>query len=235
MFLARLLIGTGHTYFFSKGETTMRAMNMNTSAALNASTTAVCTTTGGPLQTKIGLQGGGFGQQGGMGQQGAQGTNADCLLLSTLADGSLVLSTEVKAGLVYMIEEEKMARDLYDAFAAQTGSVVFDRISTSEQKHMDTLLLVAQKAGVDVTAISTTAGVFTNTAIQSLYTTLLAQGSVSLDAAYDVGVLVEQTDIADLQDYSADATLGIVGTVYANLENGSEHHLAAFTQYAALV
>jgi hypothetical protein len=134
-----------------------------------------------------------------------------------------------------MIEEEKMARDLYDAFADQTGSVVFDRISDSEQRHLDSLLLVAQKAGIDLTAVSTTAGVFTNTAIQSLYDTLLAQGSVSLDAAYGVGVLVEQTDIADLQVYSADTSIGIVGTIYGHLETGSEHHLAAFTQYAALV
>jgi hypothetical protein len=214
----------------------MRAMNGHQQAGITASTAALCTTDG-PLQTLSGVQGGGFGQHGGLGQQGGQGgVNTDCLLLSTLADGSLTLSADAAAGLVYMIQEEKMAMDLYDAFAAQTGSVVFDRISTSEQKHMDSLLLVAQKAGIDVTAISTaTAGVFADTAIQSLYDTLLAQGSVSLDAAYDVGVLVEQTDIADLAHYTADAAIGIVGTVYANLEAGSEHHLAAFTQQAALV
>jgi hypothetical protein len=215
----------------------MRAMNMNSRAGFNtapapapaahAAPAALCTTDGLLQTTHSGFQGGGYGQQG--------SGNADCLLLSTLADGSLALGTDAAAGLIYMIEEEKMARDLYDAFAEQTGSVVFDRISDSEQKHLDSLLLVAQKAGIDLTAVSTTAGVFTNTAIQSLYDTLLAQGSVSLDAAYGVGVLVEQTDIADLQEYSADASIGIVGTIYGHLETGSEHHLAAFTQYAALV
>jgi len=212
----------------------MRAMNSR--AGVSASSTALCTTDG-PLLAQSGLRVGGFGQQGGGGQQGAQtGVQGDCLVLSNLADGSLSLSADAAAGLIYMIEEEKMARDLYDAFAEQTGSVVFDRISNSEQRHMDSLLLVAQKAGVDVTAITAAAdGVFTNASIQTLYNSLLAQGSVSLDAAYGVGVLVEQTDIADLQDYSADASIGIVGTVYANLEAGSAHHLAAFSQYAALV
>lgn len=219
----------------------MRAMNMNKAAGVNAvAASAVCTTEG-PLQQQVGLVNG-FGQQsvfaqqraGAAGQQG--GINGDCLVLTTLADGSLSLSADAAAGLIYMIEEEKMARDLYDAFAEQTGSVVFDRISNSEQRHMDSLLLVAQKAGVDVTAITAAAdGVFTNASIQTLYNSLIAQGSVSLDAAYGVGVLVEQTDIADLQDYSADASIGIVGTVYANLEAGSAHHLAAFSQYAALV
>jgi len=206
----------------------MRSMNQNSRAGLNvipAVPAALCTTDA-PLQAQSGYQGGGHGQQG-------SGT-ADCLILSTLADGSLTLSADATAGLIHMIEEEKMARDLYDAFADQTGSVVFDRISDSEQRHLDSLLLVAQKAGIDLTAVSTTAGVFSNTAIQSLYDTLLAQGSVSLDAAYGVGVLVEQTDIADLQEYSADTSIGIVGTIYGHLETGSEHHLAAFTQYAAL-
>jgi len=82
---------------------------------------------------------------------------------------------------------------------------------------------------------SNAAGIFTNASIQSMYNDLFAQGSISQDAAYEVGVLVEQADIADLQQYSADASIGIVGTVYAHLEAGSEHHLAAFSQYAALV
>lgn len=134
-----------------------------------------------------------------------------------------------------MIEEEKMARDLYDAFAKQTGSVVFDKISDSEQKHYDTLVTIADKAGLDISGISTTAAVFTSQVIQSLYDSLLAQGSTSLAAAYGVGVIVEQTDIADLQDYVSGTDIGIVGTVYAHLEVASEHHLAAFTSSAALV
>jgi len=128
-----------------------------------------------------------------------------------------------------------MARDLYDIFAEQTGSVVFDRISDSEQKHMDSLLLVAEKAGIDISMVSTIAGIFANTAIQSLYDTLLAQGSVSFSAAVGVGIVVENTDVADLMSYSADTTIGIVGTIYSHLELGSEHHLAAFTQQAALL
>ncbi len=219
----------------------MKSMNMNKSAGMYAAPSADCTLAG-PTQVQTGLLGGGFGQQSGgfalqragLGQQGS--ANNDCLVLTTLADGSLSLTAESAAGLIYMIEEEKMARDLYDAFAEQTGSVVFDRISNSEQKHFDSLLLVAQKAGIDVSAVtSNAAGIFTNASIQSMYNDLFAQGSISLDAAYEVGVLVEQADIADLQQYSADASIGIVGTVYAHLEAGSEHHLAAFSQYAALV
>jgi hypothetical protein len=211
--------------FFPKGDTKMKAMNMHQQSGLNALTQAGLCTADGPVQSWNSYSG----------EYGQHGTNAGYLQLSTLADGTIVLDAEAAAGLVYMIEEEKMARDLYDAFFEQTGSVVFDRISDSEQTHMDTLLAVAENAGIDISGVSTTAGVFSDASIQSLYDTLLAQGSVSPDAAYEVGVLVEQTDIADLQNYSSDTEIGIVGTIYAHLEVGSEHHLAAFTQYAALV
>lgn len=210
----------------------MKAMNMHQPARVNvaAADTALCTADNSMLALNgtRAYAGGGYAQQLG-------GGAGNYLMLSTLVDGSITLNADAATGLVYMIEEEKMAFDLYNIFAEQTGSIVFDRISDSEQKHMDSLLLVAEKAGIDISTVSTTPGVFANTAIQSLYDTLLVQGSVSLSAAVGVGIAVENTDIADLMSYSADTTIGIVGTIYSYLELGSEHHLAAFTQQAALL
>ena len=202
----------------------MKAMKMYQQPGLNAPASVALCTTDGPVRVHDTCFGG----------NGEYGANGSHLQISALPDGTVVLDAEAAAGLVYMIEEEKMARDLYDTFFEQTGSVVFDRISTSEQKHMDSLLAVADNAGIDVSGVSVTVGVFSNAVIQALYDTLLAQGSVSADAAYDVGVLVEQTDIADLETYSSDTEIGIVGTVYAHLELASERHLAAFSQYADL-
>jgi hypothetical protein len=211
-------------YSSPEGDTKMKTMKMHQQSGLDAPASLALCTTEGPARIHNNYSGGN-------GQYGANGSH---LQISTLPDGTIVLDAEAAAGLVYMIEEEKMARDLYDTFFEQTGSVVFDRISTSEQKHMDSLLAVADNAGIDISGVSVTVGVFSNATIQTLYDSLLAQGSVSADAAYDVGVLVEQTDIADLQNYANDAEIGIVGTVYAHLELGSEHHLAAFSQYADL-
>lgn len=207
----------------------MKAMRMNQYASNNTVMNAECTLEA-PIQAHAGqmarttLSGG---------QHGA--ANATHQLLTGIADGELVLSEDAVSGLLYMIEEEKMARDLYDLFADQTGSLVFDRISDSEQTHYDTLLLVAEKAGLDLSGLSSAAGVFTNPEIQSLYDSLYTQGAASLEAALQVGIIVENADIQDLTDFSADAAIGIVGTVYANLANGSAHHLAAFTQQLELV
>lgn len=209
----------------------MKAMNMKQQASMNNSSDAVCIYDE-PLKIGGGNLAGGR-MNSGTAQHGS--FNSTNQLLNSIADGSLILSADAAAGLVYMIEEEKMARDLYDAFADQTGSLVFDKISDSEQIHYDTLLLAAEKAGIELTGISTTAGVFTNTAIQSLYDSLYAQGSESLTAAIQVGIAVENTDIADLSSYSADSSLGIVGTIYSNLTSGSEHHLTAFTRQAEML
>ena len=167
------------------------------------------------------------GSLGGTGLFGANPMQGTGICLTT--DSTLALDAEVTAGLLYMIEEEKMARDLYDAFFEQTGNLVFDRISNSEQRHLDSLLNVAEQAGIDTSALSTTAGVFTNTELQSMYDSLLASGDDSLESALQAAITVEQTDIADLASYGADSELGILGIVYAHLEQASENHLAAFT------
>lgn len=133
------------------------------------------------------------------------------------------------AGLVYMIEEEKLAGDLYDALFAQTGLRVFEQIGHAEDQHLATLVNQARNTGLDVDGLlSLPAGEYSNPALQSLYDTLLATGSASTTAALQVGVAVESTDIADLQA----AMVGLVGTplgsAYANLLGGSVNHLTAF-------
>lgn len=175
--------------------------------------------------------GGGTMTRGGFAGTNLQQGTGVCLT----TDGTITLDAEATAGLLYMIEEEKMARDLYDAFFEQTGNLAFDRISNSEQRHLDSLLHVAEQAGVDTSGLSTTAGTFTNEALQSLYDSLLAAGDDSLEAALQAAVTVEQTDIADLAGYSADPELGLLGVVYTRLELASEHHLAAFTLQADLI
>lgn len=142
--------------------------------------------------------------------------------------------TDAIASLLFMIEEEKMAMDVYDTLYAQTGLAIFDRISSSEEKHMDALINAATKLGVDISTLSTEAGIFTNENISSFYADLIAQGSLSTDDALQVGALIEQTDIADLQATINTNEVTLLGQVYTNLLNGSEHHLAAFDYYIAL-
>ena len=71
-------------------------------------------------------------------------------------------------------------------------------------------------------------GVFSTDAFQQMYDSLLAQGRVSLAAAYDVGETVELDDVEELAKAAAGVTAPNVVRVYSNLLAGSERHLAEF-------
>ena len=59
---------------------------------------------------------------------------------------------------------------------------------------------------------------------------LMAQGTQSLTEAYKVGVLIEETDIADLQKMLAENPPADVATMMNSLLSGSQNHLAAFSK-----
>ena len=138
------------------------------------------------------------------------------------------LTNEEAAAIVFMREEEKMAHDLYAAFGEQWGLPIFSRIATSEQRHFDSVGNLIVCYGLTDPAAGNGPGEFTDPALQELYDTLLAQGSASLTAALDVGVIVEETDIADLDERLATVTQFDVKRVFTMLRRGSVHHLTAF-------
>lgn len=131
--------------------------------------------------------------------------------------------------LAWLLEEEKLAGDLYATFYAQTGATIFRNIARSEDRHFDALLRQAEKAGLETDDIVFRSdGDFVNDDLQALYDGLLVQGSASKRAALEVGVVIETTDIADLAA-AAEAVAGTpLADVYVRLLDGSTSHLEAF-------
>ena len=134
------------------------------------------------------------------------------------------------ANLLFMIEEEKMARDLYTAFYGLYTSQSFQMIASSEQMHMNELKFLLDNYSIADPTIGKAAGVFTNADLQALYNQLLAQGSVSLTEALKAGAAVEEIDILDLQSRMAETTQSDILAVFSQLELGSENHLRAFVR-----
>jgi len=206
--------------------------------------TPLTTRAQGPAQSQTQGPGPSQGQgQPGQGQQSQGQTQPGhaqqpapetCMQDPGLVTSPVTYSQADLAGLAYMIEEEKLAGDIYDALYQQTGLQVFDRIGDSEDQHLSTLLQQAQIAGLNLDHIlALPEGQYSNPELQTLYDTLLASGSVSVTAALEVGVAIEQTDIADLQLALADLVGTPLGTAYANLSSGSANHLAAFEGWLA--
>ena len=75
-------------------------------------------------------------------------------------------------------------------------------------------------------------GVFVDPDLQSLYNDLIARGTTSLAEAMQVGILIEEKDIADLTVAMAAEDEADVISVYDRLLSGSENHLASFQRQA---
>lgn len=134
--------------------------------------------------------------------------------------------------LVYLAEEEKLAHDVYQVLGDLWGGQIFEKIQSSELSHQDQVsTLLATYAISDPR--SSELGVFTNPELQSLYDQLIAQGSQSATEAYNVGVLIEQTDIADLQESIALTQDPTILSVLEKLKAASENHLRAFSRQLA--
>lgn len=129
--------------------------------------------------------------------------------------------------LAYLIEEEKLAHDVYTAMYALWGARVFGNILDSEANHQDQVLSVMNTFDVEDPR-SGELGVFNNPELQKLYDDLIAKGSKSLVDAYEVGVAIEELDIADLTEMLSTATDATVIAMMENLRRGSENHLRAF-------
>ena len=132
-------------------------------------------------------------------------------------------------GLLFMREEEKMARDVYLTMYDKYPLPVFKFIPKSETAHMGAVKVMLDKYELTDPVGDNPIGVFTNADIQTLYDNLVAQGSVSEIEALKVGALIEETDITDLDTHIAKLEENDdILTVYTNLRRGSTHHLKAF-------
>ncbi len=130
--------------------------------------------------------------------------------------------------ILYMREEEKAARDVYNTLYEAWGLRVFQNIARSEQAHVDAIKTLIDRYGLVDPAAGAGVGEYPNTELQDLYNELVASGSVSLTEALAVGALIEELDITDLQQRISDVTHEDVAWVYENLLNGSKNDLRAF-------
>lgn len=140
-------------------------------------------------------------------------------------DAATTVRTEAE-WLLYMREEEKLARDIYRVLAG--GVLPFQNISASEQQHMDAVLVVLQRYGLPDLVADKAEGTFVNPELQALYMRLLREGSASPAAAYAVGAEIEELDLHDLAAASATVTHPDVAMLFDNLAKGSRNHLRAF-------
>jgi hypothetical protein len=138
-----------------------------------------------------------------------------------------ILSTLELEMMHYMMEEEKLALDVYQKFYELYGSPVFTNISKSEQSHIDAVNKLLNKYNITNTA-STVPGIFKDAHLQELYNSLIASGNQSLLNAFIVGATIEDVDIYDLENYMEETQNADIISVFEFLNCGSRNHLRSF-------
>ncbi len=147
--------------------------------------------------------------------------------LPTIAES---MPTSDAEALQYMLEEEKLAHDVYQYLYEKWGQRIFTNVASSESRHMEAVRKLVASYGLDDTSLSTGPGEFTIPELQQLYDQLVVQGSQSLVDALNVGVTIEEVDIQDLERYMATTSDSAILRVFDSLLQGSRNHLSAFTR-----
>lgn len=139
------------------------------------------------------------------------------------------LTDAEKTSLLFMVEEEKLARDVYNYMFELYGLSIFQNIAISETTHVNSVGQLLDKRGLWNPNNVYIPGEFYNEDLQLLYNNLILQGSLSASDAIEVGVIIEETDLEDIQYYlDYVVTNKDIIKVYENLLAGSKSHLTAF-------
>lgn len=132
-----------------------------------------------------------------------------------------------REGIEYMLEEEKLARDVYAKLYEKYEINVFKNIPQSEQRHIDAVHGLVEMYDIDY-YVDEEPGVFGNETIQNLYNDLVEKGEKSLVDALYVGATIEDLDIYDISNFLETVDTPEIEQVYSFLLNGSKNHLRAF-------
>jgi hypothetical protein len=150
------------------------------------------------------------------------------------------LTEPEEADLLFMREEEKLARDVYVTLFEVWGAPVFLNISGSEQRHMDAVEALLIRYGLQDPVESEGpegVGLFVNEELGALYEELLAAGAgeeSDLIDALHVGALIEEVDIEDLATAIERTEKPDIRRTYESLLCGSRNHLRAFARQVEL-
>lgn len=143
-------------------------------------------------------------------------------------EATAVISEEDKNALLFMLEEEKLARDTYTFLYDTWGMVQFNNIKQSEESHMTAVVTLLEAYNADYEILPN--GKFDNSDLQALYNKFEEDGVMDEVSALNIGATIEDLDIVDLEEHIQATTNSDIANVFASLQCGSRNHLRSFTQ-----
>jgi hypothetical protein len=92
------------------------------------------------------------------------------------------LSEDMVKDMKYMVEEEKLAGDVYEYLDELWSLRIFKNISQSEQRHMEMMEILLNTNNI-LHKLSDKRSVFFNNGLQKMYNNLIKKGSKSIKDA----------------------------------------------------
>lgn len=138
------------------------------------------------------------------------------------------LSINDDTSLIYILEEEKLALDVYTHLYDKWELKQFDNIKNSEQIHVEKVQELLEKKKIKYQLLAS--GKFENQNLQKLFNQLIKKGNISEIDALEVGATIEDVDIFDIQKMKKETDDKEVMILYDFLECASKNHLRAFTK-----
>jgi hypothetical protein len=138
-----------------------------------------------------------------------------------------LLTDQEKTDLLFLREEEKLARDVYLYAFDKYNFEVFQQIAGSEQVHMDEVKVLLDKYELEDPA-SVDKGVFNDAILQNLYNQLIAMTDTSLVGGLTAGMIIEDMDMADIGNFEANTTITDILDVHEFLKCTSRNHMRYF-------
>ncbi|MFA4646070.1 DUF2202 domain-containing protein [Pyrococcus kukulkanii] len=94
-----------------------------------------------------------------------------------------------------MVEEDKLAHDIYTKLYEKWGLKIFRNIENNESIHLNAVRLLLKKYNIPDPTKDEGIGDFKNPELQELYNKLIEEGMKSEIDALKVGALIEETNI----------------------------------------
>ena len=130
--------------------------------------------------------------------------------------------------LLKVREEEKMARDAYQAFGNKWNGRIFATIAQAEQRHMNHVKALLDKYSLTDPVTADTPGSFTDPDLRRRAGEMIRTGSMSLVEALRVAARHEDRNIKELRQRAAATDNQDIRFVLERLAGASGNHLRAF-------
>ncbi|MBS1516956.1 MAG: DUF2202 domain-containing protein [Bacteroidetes bacterium] len=140
------------------------------------------------------------------------------------------VSEQDKKGLIYLLEEEKLAYDLYSEMYTKYNHRVFGNILQSEKMHQQHVKDLMDRLGISYEDAAVNTGEFRDKNLQVMYNNFLTAGGYSFTDALRAGAMIEENDIKDLRDHYAKTDNESIRQLLECLDYASQNHLRAFVR-----